>query len=580
MGKLLSVNVGLPKEVEWQGGWVRTAIWKRPVPHRIMARRLNLDGDGQADLNGHGGEQRAIMVYQIQAYRYWERQLGRSDFEYGQFGENFTVDGLADDEVCIGDRYRIGGAIFEVTQPRVTCYRLGIRMNYPQMPALMVSHRKPGFYFRVIEEGEVGAGDEILKILDGPGGISVAEIDGLLYLPQHDPSRIAIAACIPALSPGWKGSMEELLKASARNVKSGNAGLTPSISSPPAWNGFRSLRVASIHRETGDVTSLILAADDGTFLPAALPGQYLVLRLTLDENSSPILRNYSISGPSDSGTYRISIKRGKGPGSRFLVDAIRVGNQIESTAPRGNFVLKPGVRPIVLLSAGIGITPLLAMLHAIASDSELRRQVWWIHASRNGREHAFSEEANNLLKMIRGSHSVIAYSKPGPEDRLGLDFDVKGHLDLRSLQQIGVPRDAEFYLCGPNRFLDDMRRDLTSLGVLPELVHQEIFGSVTSTPQSRTPHRPVGVQGSGPAVSFARSGLVVHWDSRFKSILELAEACDISVRWSCRTGVCHICECGILGGKLHYLPKPLDWPAEGNVLICCSTPESPVELDL
>ena len=137
MPRLLSVNVGLPREIEWQGKVVRTAIWKRPVSGRVLARRLNLDGDGQGDLKGHGGEQRAVMVYQIEAYRYWERELGRNDFEYGQFGENFTVEGLPDDEVCIGDRYRIGTAVFEVTQPRVTCYRLGIRMNNPQMAACL-----------------------------------------------------------------------------------------------------------------------------------------------------------------------------------------------------------------------------------------------------------------------------------------------------------------------------------------------------------------------------------------------------------------------------------------------------------
>ena len=163
MSSLISVNVGLPREVEWQGKIVRTAVWKKPVVGRVMARRLNLDGDGQGDLQGHGGEHRAVMVYQLDSYRYWENYLQRHDFEYGQFGENLTVEGLLDSEVCIGDRYRIGTALFEVTQPRVTCYRVGLRMNHAQMPALLVSHHRPGFYFRVIEEGEVGAGDEIIK---------------------------------------------------------------------------------------------------------------------------------------------------------------------------------------------------------------------------------------------------------------------------------------------------------------------------------------------------------------------------------------------------------------------------------
>ena len=202
MSKLVSVNVGLPRDVEWQGKRVRTGIWKLPVPSRVVARRLNLDGDGQGDLEGHGGEHRAVMVYQLDSYHYWEKVLGRSDFQHGQFGENFTVEGLPDDEVCIGDRYKIGDAVFEVTQPRVTCYRVGIRMNNPQMAALLVSHHRPGFYLRVITEGQVGAGDEIQKIADGPGRITIAEVDSLLYLPNHDPKRIAIAVAVPALSLG------------------------------------------------------------------------------------------------------------------------------------------------------------------------------------------------------------------------------------------------------------------------------------------------------------------------------------------------------------------------------------------
>jgi MOSC domain-containing protein YiiM len=117
MARLLAVNVGLPPNVRWRDEVVHTGIWKHPVQGRCKARRLNLDGDGQGDLNGHGGEQRAVMVYQRESYRYWERTLGRNDFSFGQFGENLTVDGLPDDEVCISDRYRIGSAVFEVTQP-------------------------------------------------------------------------------------------------------------------------------------------------------------------------------------------------------------------------------------------------------------------------------------------------------------------------------------------------------------------------------------------------------------------------------------------------------------------------------
>lgn len=587
MSKLLSVNVGLPCEVEWQGKVVRTGIWKRSVSHRIVARRLNLDGDGQGDLEGHGGEYRAVMVYQTDAYRHWEKVLGRNDFEYGQFGENFTVEGLLDDEVCIGDRYRIGSAVFEVTQPRVTCYRLAIRMDNPQMPALLVSHRRPGFYFRVITEGEVGAGDEIQKVADGPGRITVAEIDSLLYLPNHDPDRIAIAVGIPALSSGWKGSLEELLKADQKGIHNGNAGLTSAISSPPAWNGFRRLRVVTVYPETSEATSVVLESADGSPLPAALPGQYLVLRLYPDQGLRPVVRSYSISGASDSGKYRISVKRDAGPGSRYIVDATHAGNMLETSAPRGEFVLRSGDRPVVLLSAGIGVTPVLCMLYSLASGAESSpREVWWLHAARNAREHVFAQEARHLLSSIAGSHSVIAYSKPDPTDRLGNDFDIEGHLDLAILQRLEVPTDADFYMCGPTGFQRDMTQSLISLRVPRDAIHQEIFGSVDSIEpgvvkrEAKIPHPPVSNPGNGPIVSFTRSNLSVPWDNRFKSLLEFAEACDVPVRWSCRSGVCHMCECGILSGKLHYSPEPLDQPAAGNALICCSTPESEVELDL
>ncbi|MEV7454226.1 MOSC domain-containing protein, partial [Streptomyces nigra] len=200
MPVLLSVNVGMPQDVPWQGRTVRTGVWKHSVPGPVMARRLNLDGDGQGDLQGHGGEQRAVLVYQIESYRYWQRHLGRDDFAYGQFGENLTVEGLPDGEVCIGDRYRVGEAEFEVTQPRVTCYRVGLRLGVPEMPALLVAHHRPGFYLRVIREGLIQAGDPIVRTRTGPGALSVADVDALLYLPGRDPALLRRALAVPALS--------------------------------------------------------------------------------------------------------------------------------------------------------------------------------------------------------------------------------------------------------------------------------------------------------------------------------------------------------------------------------------------
>src|SRR5439155_213566 len=169
-----------------RAGAGRRGARDRPRPHREGARMtLRRLGPAPERFAARGGpvRHRAAFVYQIESFRYWERELGRDDFAYGQFGENLTVEGLADDAVCIGDRYRIGGALFEVTQPRVTCYRVGIRMDDPAMPALLVSHRRPGFYLRVLEEGDVEAGDRIVKVAAGTEQMTVAEVDGLLYTP-------------------------------------------------------------------------------------------------------------------------------------------------------------------------------------------------------------------------------------------------------------------------------------------------------------------------------------------------------------------------------------------------------------
>jgi ferredoxin-NADP reductase/MOSC domain-containing protein YiiM/ferredoxin len=572
MARLISVNVGLPRDIAWRGEKVHTGIWKQPVQGRIAARRLNLEGDGQGDLAGHGGEHRAVMVYQMDSCRHWEAHLNRNDFSMGQFGENFTVDGLPDDEVCIGDQYRIGSALFEVTQPRVTCYRLGIRMAEPAMAALLVSHHRPGFYLRVLEEGEVGAADEITKVADGPERISVASVDALLYLPRPSRDLLERSLHVPALSTGWKTSFKALLE--------------PSTEPPPAWPGFRAVRIARLEREAASVVSLYLEQPDGAPLPAALPGQFLVLRLRTTPDGPMLLRNYSMSGMPGAGNYRVSVKREmNGAVSSYLHDHVQAGDTLEVSAPRGGFTLGPGDAPVVFLSAGIGATPLLAMLHSLSSAAS-RREVWWIYGARNKAEHPFAKESRELLQTLVNSRSHIVYSKPNP----GEDYDSVGHVDTPLLDRLGVTRDvtrdADFYLCGPPSFLRDLTTGLKTWGVDSKRIRQEVFGAEAPfTPgiaraSHPPPHAPAGEPGTGPRISFIRSGLTVPWDSHFSSLLELAEACDVPVKWACRTGVCHTCESAMIGGTVEYKPDPLEPPAPGNVLICCSRPSGDVEVDL
>jgi ferredoxin-NADP reductase/MOSC domain-containing protein YiiM len=590
MPRLLSVNVGLPRDIVWKERTVHTGIWKNAVQGRCRVGRLNLDGDGQGDLAGHGGEQRAVFVYQIESYRYWQGQLKRNDFVYGQFGENFTIEGLADDAVCIGDRYQIGTAVFEVTQPRVTCFRVGIRMDEPRMAALLTSSGRPGFYFRVLREGEVAAGDEIVKAGEagGPGErMTVAEINALLYLPGHPRDRLERALRIPALSPGWRGSFEALLQSQENGSETGNAGLAPAAAAHPTSPGFQWLVVTSIDRESADVLSFTLHSADARPLPAALPGQYVVVRLKPTAAGPLLFRSYSLSGPLSAERYRISVKiEPHGAAGGYLRNHLHAGDRLDVSSPRGTFVLQPGERPIVLLSAGIGATPVLAMLHALAS-ARSTRQVIWLHTARDGQHHPFAAEVRSLLPALTNSRSYVCYTRPGSLDKPGQDFNTTGRFSQAVFDGLGLPRDADVYLCGPTRFMADMKAALMDLGLAPERIHIEIFnGGESITPGvvgavTRAPHPPSDDANTGPLISFARSGVAAHWAaSRYASILEMAEACDVPVRWACRTGVCHTCESGLVSGSVAYDPQPLDKPADGNLLVCCSQPASDVVIDL
>jgi ferredoxin-NADP reductase/MOSC domain-containing protein YiiM/ferredoxin len=581
-GTLLSVNVGLPKDVSWQGRTVFTGVFKDPVTGPRRVGTLNVDGDGQGDLAGHGGEQRAVFVYQIDSYRHWERELGRSDFVYGQFGENFTVDGLGDDEVCIGDRYQIGSAVFEVTQPRVTCYRVGIRMNDPRIPALLVSHHRPGFYFRVLQAGEVQAGDTITKLSSGPEQMSIADVDALLYLPGHTRQGLLRALRIPALSPGWQGSFRALLN---EEPGSGNAGLT-ATSPPPAWPGFRQLTVTAITRESDSAISIRLEDPGGTPLPAARPGQYLTLRLQPDKRERAVLRNYSLSGPPGADYYRVTVKREPdGVASGYLHTRLAVGDQLDAAAPRGTFILDQTHAPVLLISAGIGATPVLAMLQALAHERS-DREIWWLQGARDGREHPFAAEARALLASLPNERTQVYYSRPDPNDLEGRDFDSPGRLTPSLLAKLTPPSDAEAYVCGPATFMDDISAGLAAIGVDASRIHTEPFGPTASqTPgiaakPARTPHPPAGQPGDGPTIAFARSDLTIPWSSDYGTLLELAESCDVPVRWSCRTGVCQTCETTLIAGDVDYSPDPVEPPPDGSVLICCSQPRDDIVLDL
>ena len=572
-GTLVSVNVGMPKDVPWQGKTVFTGVFKDAVTGPRRVGKLNVEGDGQGDLAGHGGEQRAVFVYQLDSYRYWEQELGRSDFVHGQFGENFTVDGLSDAEVCIGDRYRIGTALLEVTQPRVTCYRVGLRMEDPRIPALLVSHRRPGFYFRVLEEGEVQAGDEIVKVASGDEQMTVAEVDALLYLPGHPRQQLLRALRIPALSPGWQASFRALLDGGP-----GNAGLAVT-SPPPAWPGFQRLTVAAIERESDEAISIRLEDPGGAALPAARPGQYLTVRIQPEGRS--VLRNYSMSGPPGAGCYRITVKREHdGTASGYLHTRLAVGDQLDIAAPRGTFILDGTPAPVLLISAGIGATPVLAMLHALAQEHS-EREIWWLHGARSRREQCFATEARALLASLPNARAHVYYSRPGPggydsgPSQPGSCSPSSSRRAMRRRTCAARPRSWRRSAPAWPRSASTLRTSTPSRSgprrARRPASRQRPRGRRTHPRASPAADRSSSSRGATSPSRGAATTRACSTSPKPATSPSAGRAAPASATTARRT---------LIAGAVDYDPDPVEPPATGSALICCSRPRDGVVLDL
>jgi ferredoxin-NADP reductase/ferredoxin len=457
-----------------------------------------------------------------------------------------------------------------------------MRLGEPELPALLVSHHRPGFYMRVITEGRIQAGDPIVKTTTGPGALSVADTDALLYLPGRDRAKLRVALTIPALSPGWQGSFRDLLAAPDGDGTAASPGTGPQ--SGPAWPAFRKLRVTKIARESETVCSIYLAAADGTVLPPARAGEYLTLRVSGAGQPAPV-RNYSLSSAPDDGTYRISVKQEPhGVASSYLNHGLQTGAILDVAAPRGEFTLGDGTGPVLLISAGIGVTPVLSMLYQLAARRS-QRDIWWLYGARGPSEHPFASEAHALLASLPHAREHVFYSAATLAERRRA-CAAAGRLTKEALAGLGIPHGASAYICGPASFMADMRNALTAIGLEAAAIHMELFGALASinpgiTGQvSRPPHQPPGPPGAGPLVTFARSGIAVPFGDDWRSVLDLADACDVPTRWSCRTGVCHTCVTPLLSGDITYAPDPLEPPADGQVLICCASPGSDVVLDM
>ena len=550
--KLLSVNVSLPKQVPYQGKIITTGIFKEPVSDRVMVHALNIQGDGQADRKVHGGRDMAVYAYPFEHYEFWEETLGRSGFPFGQFGENLTVEGLTEETVRIGDVFRVGGALLQVTQPRIPCYKLALRMGEgADFPKRFQDSGRLGFYLRVIEEGEIGAGDLIERVDTDGWSLTIAEFIHSYLHKSHEPDSLRRMLASRDLGDAWHMYLENMLENA--EPKSG----------PGGWEGYRTFVVDRKVPESETITSFYLVPEDGGPLPPFKPGQFLTFRLDIPGQSKPLTRTYTISDRPDADYYRVSIKREMPPGlsSNYFHDHVQPGARLCVKSPRGDFWLDPGDdTPVVLVSAGVGLTPMISMLNSIVAAGS-GRPVWFIHGTRSGREHAMGEHVRSLAAERDNVHLHVRYSRPVPGDVEGNDHDGTGHVTVDILKELLPPAAYDFYLCGPTPFMKTLYNGLLDWGVAEGRIHYEFFGpaSVLKAGTGKTQTRVTG-DGSSHAfdVVFDRSGVTVAWDPGVDSILELAEAHGLRPDYNCRSGICHTCMCKLIEGEVTYVAEPAD----------------------
>ena len=584
--KLVSVNVSLPKTVDHEGRMVSTGIYKEPVDGRVMVRKLNLDGDGQADLSVHGGVHKAVYVYDLESYRYWRRELGRDDLANGHFGENLTVEGMPDDQIHIGDVFRVGNALLEVAQPRTPCFKLEMKMGLPGFSRQFLISGRLGFYFRVLEEGEVGAGDPIERVQVGPERITVREFAHLYYFDYDNQEKIRRVLRLPSLPPEWRQTFKELLTTVGDRTKK-------DIAPTRAWQGFRPFVVDQKVRESQTITSFYLVPEDGEPLPVFMPGQFLTFKLSIPVYPKPEIRNYSLSdSPIHPEYYRITIKReplSESPSvvsvSNYFHDQVEPGTKLQVAAPRGDFFLDPQEEsPVVLLSGGVGLTPMISMLNALV-ESGKKRPVWFVHGTRNGIHHAMCKHMRRVAAENDNVTLHIRYSRPQPEDLKGRDYDSTGHVTVDFLGELLPDKDRDFYLCGPPPFMKSLMKDLRDWGVPENRIHFELFGPASLLqegirPKRKRPRKKPVSGGEAFEVVFLQSGTTAKWDAEYANLLDFAEDQGIFPDFSCRSGICHTCMYDLLEGEVEYAFEPLDPPYPGQVLLCCTRPKSNLVIDI
>ncbi len=545
---------------------VPSAFVKHLISGKAYAEPLGLVGDMQADLTVHGGTDKAVYAYPSDNYEAWAAEFPDLAplWGAGSLGENLALSGCEESDACVGDTVRLGSALLQITQPRKPCFKLALRFNDVRLPLAMVNSGRCGWYYRVLQPGSFMAGDRPVLLERPHPGWTIRRINTVSNRSDTPLTTVAELAAVPELSAAWRNQIAGMIQAAQASAQR---------------KTFRPFRVVDVRNESRTIRSFVLKPADGAGIVAHAPGQHIVVRVTSDGGAAPRLRSYSLSATGNGETYQISVKREAGDGvSGWMHTHLEPGSSLEVMGPRGTFVLDRGSdAPILLLSAGVGITPMMTMLMAATTNNGsdvMPRHITFVHTTRNGDERAFAD----VLSKIAAKHPAVTFhtrfTAPIATDVTGRNHDSVGRLDKALIATVveDIPGHL-VYICGPVSFMRDAIGWLRELGVPGEHIRYESFGGDRVAAPANC---------AGPArIVFSRSGLTSQWEPGGQSLLEIAEAHGLPVKSDCRVGLCGQCAARVLSGDLIYGSEPAAEIEFGDALLCCATPATDtVVLDL
>ena len=549
-------------------GKVASAFVKNRIRNPIAVGVTGLAGDEQADPEVHGGPDMALYVYPASHYDLWRGEFPEHDGIWGPgaLGENLSVDGWDEDDVCVGDTVRIGNTLLQVTRPRKPCFKLALRFRDLRLPRHLVETGRCGWYYRVLQTGTITPDDEARLIERPHPDWAIRRLNDISISTNVDIDELEELAALPELAGNWRTQV----RAMAASIEAARKG-----------GMFRPYRVLAIQDESRSIKTFQFSPADGGGVATATPGQHVVLRLPPDDEGRQRLRSYSVSGVAYAQHVQISVKReATGGVSQSLHDELRIGDTVDILGPRGDFTLvNSSDTPLVLISAGVGITPMMPMLHAATTNNGgkiVPRSVLFLHSARNSGEQAFGAQINDVASRHPAVRRHVRFSQPLPSDEIGNSHDSVGRIDKDILEELLAPLGkCNVYVCGPAGFMSDVARWIGELG-FDATVRSESFGSA-----SRLQQRLPSEGAAEAAVTFDKTRKSVVWRRGGASLLDLAEAQGLQIESECRAGLCGSCATRVISGNVGYDVEPVASIASGEMLLCCGHPlEGELVLDI